>query len=134
VAVESSSLAYSISLDLLHIVGHLNVKKNTFYIADYLRFPGLNFGSIFSVTRYVVNAGLRGNGMHMTYATYMVYVVQKCSLYDGFVHTWKSTLSSGSQQLTSGFSGTNIGMAFAQLGMEGLKHLDKECLTEIDTL
>jgi hypothetical protein len=51
VAVESSSLAYSISLDLLHIVGDLNVKKNTFYIADYLRFPGLNFGAIFSVTR-----------------------------------------------------------------------------------
>jgi hypothetical protein len=97
VAVESSSLAYSISLDLLHIVGHLNIKKNTFYIADYLRFPGLNFGAIFSVTRYVVNAGLRGNIMHMTYATYMVYVVQKCSLYgrlyDGFVRTWKSTLS-----------------------------------------
>jgi hypothetical protein len=97
VAVESSSLAYSISLDLLHIVGHLNVKNNTFYIADYLRFPGLNFGAIFSVTRYMVNAGLRGNGIHMTYATYMVYVVQKCSLYgrlyDGFVRTWKSTLS-----------------------------------------
>jgi hypothetical protein len=38
---------------------------------------------------------LRGNGTHMTYATYMVYVVQKCSmygrLYDGFVRTWKST-------------------------------------------
>jgi hypothetical protein len=98
VAVESSSLAYSISLDLLHIVGHLNVKKNTFYIADYLRFPGLNFGAIFSVTRYLVNAGLCGNGIHMTYATYMVYVVQKCSLYgrlyDGFVRTWKSTFSS----------------------------------------
>jgi hypothetical protein len=33
----------------------------------------------------------------MTYATYMVYVVQKCSLYgrlyDGFVRTWKSTLT-----------------------------------------
>jgi hypothetical protein len=96
VAVESSSLAYSISLDLLHIVVHLNVKKNTFYIADYLRFPGLNFGAIFSLTRYVVNAGLRGNGIHMMYATYIVYVVQKCSLYgrlnDGFVRTWKSTL------------------------------------------
>jgi hypothetical protein len=76
VAVESSSLAYSISLDLLHIMGHLNIKKNTFFIADYLRFPGLNFGAIFSVTRYVENAGLHGNGIHMTYATYMVYVVQ----------------------------------------------------------
>jgi hypothetical protein len=50
VAVESSRFAYLISLDLLHIVGHLIVKKNTFYIADYLRFPGLNFGAIFSVT------------------------------------------------------------------------------------
>ena len=92
-------MAYSISLDLLHIVGHLNVKKNTFYIADYLRFPGLNFGAIFSVTRYVVNAGLRGNGIHMTYATYMVYVVQKCSLYgrlyDGFVRPWKWTSNRG---------------------------------------
>jgi hypothetical protein len=40
--------------------------------------------------------GLCGNGIHIMYATYMVYVVQKCSLYgrlyNGFVLTWKSTL------------------------------------------
>jgi hypothetical protein len=34
-------------------------------------------------------------------------------------------ISSGSQQLTSGFSGANIGMASAQLGGKVLKHLDK---------
>jgi hypothetical protein len=58
-------LAYSISLDLLHKESHLNVKKSTFYIADYLHLPGLNFfrdrGTCF------VCRGLHG----MTYATYI---------------------------------------------------------------
>jgi hypothetical protein len=43
VAVESSSLADLITLDLLHIVSHLNFKKSTFYIDDYSHLPALNF-------------------------------------------------------------------------------------------
>jgi hypothetical protein len=47
-------------------------------------------------TLYVVQTGSRENDIHMTYTTYMVYDVQKCSLYgslyDGFVRPWKWTL------------------------------------------
>jgi hypothetical protein len=34
-------------------------------------------------------------------------------------------IRSGSQQLTSGFGGANIGMASAELGGKGWKHYDK---------
>jgi hypothetical protein len=34
-------------------------------------------------------------------------------------------IRSGSQQLTSGFGGANIGMASAELGGKGWKHHDK---------
>jgi hypothetical protein len=43
-------------------------------------------------------------------------------------------ISSGSQQLTSGFSGANIGMASAQFGGKGLKHPNKVYLNSIDSL
>jgi hypothetical protein len=46
-------------------------------------------------TLYDVQTGSRGNDIHVTYTTYMVYDVQKCNLYgrlyDGFVRPWKWT-------------------------------------------
>jgi hypothetical protein len=48
-------------------------------------------------TLYDVQTGSRGNDIHVTYTTYMVYDVQKCNLYgrlyDGFVRPWKWTFS-----------------------------------------
>jgi hypothetical protein len=44
-------------------------------------------------TLYVLQTGSRGNDIHVTYTTYMVYDVQKCSLYDGFVRPWKWTFT-----------------------------------------
>jgi hypothetical protein len=42
-----------------------------------------------------------------------------------FVEHRLDTIRSGSQQLTSGFGGANIGMASAELGGKGWKHHDK---------
>ena len=43
-------------------------------------------------------------------------------------------IRSGGQQLTSGFSGANIGMASVQLGGEGWKSWDNAYLNIVDTL
>jgi hypothetical protein len=60
---------------ILLIVSSINVKKNTFYIADYLHLPGLNFGAIFSgPVLYVI--GLQGNVMHMKNTAYKCMIME----------------------------------------------------------
>jgi hypothetical protein len=50
------------------------------------------------------------------------------------VASFDPSIRSGSQQLTSGFSGANIGMASAQLGGQWWKSCDKAFLNIIDPL